>query len=202
MNQPPDYYLKLYYSRDSIHSRLNQMRINSVLRYIPKHTSVLDCGCGSVLMSLLLDHNKVTGVDNDKAIIEKAKGIGIGEYICADLRTMKLDRNFDVVLCSHTLEHFRREERMKVISTLDGHTKVGGLLMVFVPSLFFMRFIEKPFMFMRSFWNNLSYDDEDIHEKIHLVKETAILFDRYEIVKMGHNTFFTTEYMILRKMEG
>ena len=118
--------VKGYYSR--YHDRISDKRYNSpywlrryahrqiygqFLPYLKPSQTVLDAGCGEGLLSCLAASGsaKVVGVDISAPNIDAARRIAEGwgvqaKFLQGDLERLPFgDNSFDVVLCSHVLEH-------------------------------------------------------------------------------------------------
>ncbi|MFM2381856.1 MAG: hypothetical protein RLZZ76_623 [Candidatus Parcubacteria bacterium] len=85
----------------------------SVLDFVHEGETVLDAGCGEGALSIMLAKKGaiVTGTDisipNVQAAQEYAKSMGVqATFQTADLENLPFpDNSFDVVVCSHVLEH-------------------------------------------------------------------------------------------------
>jgi predicted SAM-dependent methyltransferase len=91
-----------------------------------KRGSLLHVGCGGDPLPKYLNLYEETRLDIDEThspdIISSMTDLGdIGE--------------FDVVLCSHALEHLHPEEAVKAMIEFHRVTKKGGAVIVFVPDL-------------------------------------------------------------------
>ena len=61
-----------------------------------------------------------TGVDVDAAAISHARSRGAhDEYVQADFRTHAFPEKFDVVVLSHLIEHFERDEGLQVLRRVE-----------------------------------------------------------------------------------
>lgn len=84
----------------------------------------IGCGSGSLLTAVRSATFRSTGIDASPECIERCRSADIhDEYICADFRTMPLDRTFDVVVLSHVIEHFTRDEGMDVLRCVEALAK-------------------------------------------------------------------------------
>lgn len=95
-------------------------------------SSVLDAGCGTgrVAGELHRRQIEVVGVDLDDEMLERARRRIPGvEWVCADLATFHLGREFDLVaLPGNVLVYCRPEVRAHVIRRCAAHLRAGGLL--------------------------------------------------------------------------
>jgi len=103
-----------------------QKRLNSIRREVRTwgNRRVLDVGCsGGMLQNLLSNHcSEVYGLDINDYILTSSDIRG--KYICGDAMKMPLKSNcFDVVICSHLLEHlpsiYRCIKEMSRVSKID-----------------------------------------------------------------------------------
>ncbi len=97
-------------------------------RLIAKYglASGLDIGCGggSPLTSMRNDRFHSTGIDIDEKCIQICKSRNThDELIIGDFRSFEFDRQFDVVVLSHVIEHFSRDEGMRVITRIEALAK-------------------------------------------------------------------------------
>jgi 2-polyprenyl-3-methyl-5-hydroxy-6-metoxy-1,4-benzoquinol methylase len=93
---------------------------------------VLDAGCGTgrVAIELARRGRIVTGVDNDRDMLERAKAKDSSvTWVLADLATVTLDERFDVVVMAGDVLHYVKVgyESM-VVANVARHLAHGGLL--------------------------------------------------------------------------
>jgi 2-polyprenyl-3-methyl-5-hydroxy-6-metoxy-1,4-benzoquinol methylase len=99
---------------------------------------ILDVGCGNgdMLRALAEYGNvkglnfKLIGMDANGFTIDYAKRLSTGfeniSYTCADIfDEIKQARNYDVILCTLTLHHFKDEEILKLLSGFRKQAAVG-----------------------------------------------------------------------------
>ena len=106
-----DKYNSPYIIRSYLHTNQYQTIIKFLKEIDP--TTVLDCGCGEGVLSILMAREgyKVSAVDiskpNIKVAKQKAKEMGVDvEFIIGDAENVPFaDDSFDVVVSSHVLEH-------------------------------------------------------------------------------------------------
>ena len=96
--------------------------------------SVLDAGCGTGRVAIELDrhHIKVLGVDVDASMIAEARRLAPElEWIQADLATLALDREFDVVVLAGNVPLFCPEaSRPTLIKACALHAVSRGVMIV------------------------------------------------------------------------
>lgn len=109
-----------------------------------KGGEVLDLGVGEGRDALFLARNgfRVTGVDVSETAIrrftETAKELGLNvEGVIADIATLRLTKEYDVVQSFNTLHYFQKELLLEIVETMKTFTKSGGLNVIAV-------FIEDP----------------------------------------------------------
>lgn len=112
-----------------------------IRRALPPPARVLDVGCGWGLTSLYLAGcgYRVTGVDNDAAIVELARGQA--DRCASDARFERADAHdlgrfhggFDLTLSVGVLEHFDREQ---TVALLREQARCAALVLCVVPTRF------------------------------------------------------------------
>jgi len=105
--------------------------INSIAKE-PVH-NVLHLGCGSGGHDLYFKkHFKITGVDISIGMLNKAKAVNPEvEYIEGDMRTIRLDRQFDCVIIPDSIDYMVSLDDLKqAIHTSAIHLKIGGVLLI------------------------------------------------------------------------
>src|SRR6185369_7525833 len=94
----------------------------------------LDIGAGEGRHSLFLARQglEVKAVDLSERGIEKltnaaeAEGLRIDASV-ADIREVKIDKEYNAIVCSFVLHHLPREEALQMIEGIKANTKNGGL---------------------------------------------------------------------------
>jgi trans-aconitate methyltransferase len=98
-----------------------------------------------------------------------------GDFSLGDLRTCKLERQFDVVIVSEVLEHVSAVDRQMALANLSSHVKNGGWLIVTVPSAMYLR-LEPIWELIRGWQYGVEgHDDELRHDLIDSVEMEADL---------------------------
>lgn len=111
--------------------------------------TVLDlaCGCGHHAMELALKGHHVVGVDLSEPLIRYAQGEaerrGLAvEFVCADIRDLRLDERFDVVLSlfDGAIGYFETdEENLKTFAAISRALKQGGKHLMQIPNADYAR---------------------------------------------------------------
>lgn len=126
-----------YESHEDSHSVWSDGQIkflDYIADLLPKNSAVLDVGCGDGISLEKLSNSGHTpvGIDFNENKLEVARNKGCSVYKC-DMYDMSLfpDKNFDVVISSHSLEHAYNP--IKVLSEINRVLKTDGLLFLVVP---------------------------------------------------------------------
>lgn len=109
-----------------------------------KNKDVLDCGCVGDVINNFSEyegssnaiHKKyakyIVGVDIWKEEIEKRQAMGIN-VVCANVETMELKRQFDVIIAGDLIEHLANPGLF--LDKANKHLRMGGLLYICTPNL-------------------------------------------------------------------
>lgn len=120
----------------------NRLTLNGVKQLL-KRTSkrkivIVDVGCGNGdMLRMLADYGKIVnydfkliGVDANKYTVNYAKKLTKDypniEYRCLDIFDDSFKAlNFDIVLCTLTLHHFKDDEILKIMATFNNNATIG-----------------------------------------------------------------------------
>jgi len=108
----------------------------------PGPRTLLHIGCGGGHNDYTLKHHfKVTGVDKSPAMLKLARRLNPEvEYIEGDMRSVRLDREFDAVIILDSIAYMLSEDALReAIRTAYDHLRPGGLFLTVVeldPSTF------------------------------------------------------------------
>ncbi|RTL71513.1 MAG: class I SAM-dependent methyltransferase [Hyphomicrobiales bacterium] len=101
---------------------------------LPKGASVLDLGCGGgdpVAANLIANGFSVTGVDASEPLIDLCRARFPAEtFICADMRTLALDRAFAGILAWDSFFHLDHDDQRRMFDVFAHHASPGTLLML------------------------------------------------------------------------
>lgn len=94
--------------------------------------TLLHLGCGGGYNDFTFKkHFKVTGIDISKKMLELAKKLNPeNEYLPGDMRTIRLNRKFDVVVSVDSIGYMKTEkELLKAFQTAYDHLNHGGIFL-------------------------------------------------------------------------
>ncbi|MEG0372108.1 MAG: methyltransferase domain-containing protein, partial [Clostridium sp.] len=109
------------------------VEVYEILPFLPKNARVLDLGCGEGRNSIFLANNGcvVTAIDHSAAAIEKVKlaaeklGLVIEAYV-GDLATLKIDKEYDLVMAHGVLYYLEKDEWKRLLENIKDKTLDGG----------------------------------------------------------------------------
>ena len=201
INQPVDYYDKLYFNSKSLVGAFHRRRVGAILDVVPASSTVLDLGCSSGFISNLLTVKKchVTGVDIRPECVEFAGKVSSARFVTADVLSLQLNEVFDVLVCSDVIEHFKKEERSKVLTVANCHLRVNGILVLTTPGIM-SHLIEPLWKLWRQFRNpGVVFDDEGTHELVSAREIAETLGSNYRQVKSTPICFGMVNLLVLQK---
>lgn len=107
--------------------------LDKAIALLPKNPHVLDLGCGmgEPMVPYFLDKGcTVTGVDGSAKLIMLAKSrYPEVEFIISDMRSLNLNRKFDLVIAWHSFFHLSQNDQTAMFKTFASHLKPSGVLM-------------------------------------------------------------------------
>jgi trans-aconitate methyltransferase len=170
---------------------------------VPGH--IMDAGCGSgVLLRILAEQGcKVTGVDLDSTRVAWCKQIvPTADLHCGDIKSVQLRGKYDTIVCSEVIEHFSAEDRQAVVKNLVRHLRPGGVLVVTVPSSFYLYVVEPVWRVIRSQkYGEEVHDDDERHEVVSAEElHSALDHEKCEVVKEGRTCWGMVRWYVGRKM--
>lgn len=103
-----------------------------IARYLPSATSLLELGCGTgTLLAAMAANMDLTGVDLSSGMLAVARGkVPSARLMKGDMTSVRLDRTFDVVICSDAINHlldFR--QWVELFDRAHGHLTEHGLFL-------------------------------------------------------------------------
>lgn len=103
--------------------------------YIKPNSKVLDIGAGSCSFSEHFKRKDFYQLDSNPKTLEKLKGI-YPNYYLSKLPNIPFESNsFDLIHCSHVLEHLEPEDFYQTLIEIDRCLKSNGYLVVSLPLL-------------------------------------------------------------------
>ena len=107
-------------------------------------------------------------------------------------------KQFDVVICTEMIEHFKPDERNIVLHNLDRHVKDGGLLILSFPSELYLT-LEPLWIRLRNvLYRGRVFDDEDVHLQCE-ADDIEYELREYKLIKKGTMCMGLVVYMMLKK---
>ena len=115
--------------------------INSII--LP-HDSVLDIGCATGKLYDDISNVKYTWLEYNEEMIKicKDKGLNVVKH---DLNLWTLpfqDESFNVIYCSHVIEHFSTTNQIKLFQEFNRVLKIDGKIIIFTPTWYHYTFID------------------------------------------------------------
>ena len=205
--QSGNYYYDLFYSKKGFHHFFYLTKIQKLLNLIPNDKKVLDMGSGSgVFLNEYLNHKlnapavDLTGVNINENEINfcKTKFPAI-QFVQGDIKTVNLNQQYEVVNISDVLEHFQNDEIASILNNIDQHLMKNGLLLIAVPTLFYLKIVEKIWVYVRKIiYPNEVFDDDDVHRYLLLNRIKKKCLKNYTIIKRGQHMGLI-KYILLKK---
>ena len=165
--QPADHYARAYSSRLHPLHVFHRRRLDRISTLVPQQTKVLDAGCDAgVLASLLVDKGcQVVGVDVRAPSIKLARQqCPEAQFHVRDIRNLRLNERFDVIVCTDVLEHLMEPQRKRAVSRLLAHLEPGGLIVISYPSRLYFA-AEPLWKWVRRalYRRTTGWDDDEVH---------------------------------------
>jgi ubiquinone/menaquinone biosynthesis C-methylase UbiE len=106
-----------------------------VKKYVKPTSNILDIGAGDGSFAKFLDRDDITMMDSNIATVEKLK-TKFPNYIQGQLPTIPfVSESFDIIHCSHILEHLETEVLYLSLKELDRCLKSNGIMVLSLPLL-------------------------------------------------------------------
>lgn len=107
--------------------------LDKAIKCLKPQATVLDIGSGmgEPIATYFVDRNFcVTGVDACKELVEMAgHRVPEAEFIIADMRTLSLNRKFDMVIAWCSIFHLEKDEQRAMFDVFVRHLNTGGILL-------------------------------------------------------------------------
>ena len=171
-----------YHSIESNHFwfRARRQFIIQMLQNSPKDSSILDIGCSSgILLKDLITNgfnsSELFGIDVSEEAINNCKKNGIKNAFLMDAQEITLNKKFDIIIASDSLEHLENDE--KALKQWNSLLKPNGVLYVFVPAYRFL-------------WSH--HDDVNKHYRRYTKSKLRgkLIKSDFNIVNSGYWNFF------------
>ncbi len=107
--------------------------LDKAISLIPPTAHILDLGCGmgEPIIPYFLEKNfSITALDGSSKLIDIAKSrYPEVEFILGDMRKLKINQKFDMLLAWHSLFHLTQEDQKAIFPLLASHLKPRGILL-------------------------------------------------------------------------
>jgi trans-aconitate methyltransferase len=107
--------------------------LDKVIALLPKNAEVLDLGCGMgepIIPYLLSKDLIITGVDGSEELLKIVRDrFPQVELIFSDMRNLKLNRKFDLIIAWHSFFHLLQEDQRAMFNVFVDHLNLNGVLL-------------------------------------------------------------------------
>jgi SAM-dependent methyltransferase len=107
--------------------------LNRFRALLPQGSSILDLGCGSgepIARYFIETGYRVTGIDSSSAMIAFCRTRFANEtWHVADMRALRLDRQFGGILAWDSFFHLRKDDQRNMFAIFRAHAAPGAALM-------------------------------------------------------------------------
>jgi len=142
---PGDYQYAALRRKGTVQSQWHKNRHNLIyfLKFIQKNDRLLDVGCGSgnVIIEFAKQVDYALGIDNNTGCIQflkkklKDEHIDNADAYVADLLQLELKgEQFTRIVMTEILEHFSKEEGIKVLKQINSVLSPNGKLLITTPN--------------------------------------------------------------------
>lgn len=155
-----DYYDKIVRSiNNPIEDEVDFLVNDCIQEYKPETKSILEFACGTWLVAKALENNwyKVIWVDISEKMLKKAgENISEKKLILWDMRSIKLDKTFDTVLCNYnSICHLLTwEDWQAFFDNVVKHLSSGWLFVFDINTVFEFENITRDFAQFYNFWDD------------------------------------------------
>jgi SAM-dependent methyltransferase len=128
-------YKKMYEWYDEHRSRdlFEKYWLDKALFFSNSNSKILDLGCGmgEPIAKYFLDHGyELTGVDSNENLLSLAAlRFPKGEFLVADMRSLSLDKKFDLIIAWNSFFHLTQDEQRKMFVIFANHLNSAGVLL-------------------------------------------------------------------------
>ncbi len=117
---------------------LAQLQLLRQYKDLSENTQILEIGCGKGDLFNILTHAKINGkffaLEPQKATFSILEQYGV-EVLEADITEVcEFSTQFDIIIMSHSLEHFNPSDLKTIVENIYNGLKVGGLFLCEVPN--------------------------------------------------------------------
>ena len=109
--------------------------LSEILETLPKDIKILDVGCGYGKKLIYL-HNRgynICGVEKKVSTVEQVRKQGYLVYTLEEFNQC-LDKQFDLIIFSHIIEHFDHDSLMKFLEYYLNYLDDDGYVLIYTPS--------------------------------------------------------------------
>lgn len=204
-NKLKNNWIKYWGDDFNLNDVINKIEGSENLKFTLKYTKkvkgrILEAGCGTGAYVFYLNEKgkDVYGLDYFKDIIERNKknALKIGlenKFIVGDVRKLNFpDNYFEVYLSFGVIEHFKKEERQKILKEAYRVLKKGGLIICSTPGNFFPSYIRT--FILSKFYNNVMNEYflpfNFFKKEISLIGFKEILSEKYDTQSSFRDGFY------------
>ncbi len=113
----------------------NKKELDDLVNLLPKHSKILDVGCGAgipVAKFLINKGFEVVGVDTSKSMLKLAKkNVPEARFYNMNMTKLKFPENtFDAITCFYSISHVPRRYHSKILSKFFRLLKPKGFLLI------------------------------------------------------------------------
>ncbi|TNF69938.1 MAG: class I SAM-dependent methyltransferase [Gammaproteobacteria bacterium] len=122
-----------WFSKHRSNELFEKPYLDWIIQHIKPSARILDLGCGNgkPILAYFYDQGfEITGVDASIKMIEIAKkAFPKCQLILKDMRVLKLNQKFDVILAWHSFFHLPPEDQKLMFGVFEQHIKKDGYLL-------------------------------------------------------------------------
>ncbi len=103
------------------------------ISYLTSGAKILDLGCGigePISRYFIEQEFCLTGIDVSKKLLDLAiERFPQANFICTDMREIKLNQKFDLIIAWHSFFHLTQNDQRAMFKTFTEHLTVNGVLL-------------------------------------------------------------------------